>query len=111
MPCYEIRTASVLFKVENIELLKKALEKEWHVEQGGREDFLIATKKNTWGEKITIDLKVGKIQSRIYSEKDLPAVSNSIKRAYSLEVINELARKQKWIKKEMGQDRIQLQRF
>ncbi len=112
MPCYEIRTVSINFKVENIELLKRALEKEWTVFQGGEnKDYLVATKKGTYEEKIRIDLKAGQVRSQFYSEKDLPSVSNSIKRAYSLEVINELARKQKWLKKDMGQGRYQLQRF
>jgi hypothetical protein len=45
------------------------------------------------------------------SEKTLFDFSNSIKRAYSECVVDEIAKKQKWIKKNMGQGRYQLQRF
>jgi hypothetical protein len=109
MPCYTVRTVEVAFKVGNIDLLKKALEK------AGAKDILLRYDtelsfyfQNT--DYIKINLETSKIISSI-DEKKLIGISNQIKRAYSLEVINELARKQKWIQKKMGENQYQLQRF
>jgi hypothetical protein len=109
MPCYQTITSSVVFKVENIDILKRALEaaggRGISTIEGVRVNFyLVGT------NYITIDLKNSKITSSM-DEKELTTISNEIKRAYSLEVINEVARKQKWMKKKMGANQYQLQRF
>jgi len=108
MPCYEVRTVSVEFKVGNIDLLKKALEKagfkriEW-------------TENNVRFENdksiFNINFFDNKISSRYVDTKELVNLSNQIKRAYSEQVIDEIAKRQKWMKKKMGENTFQLQRF
>jgi len=61
-------------------------------------------------DQFTISFLNSKINSNV-NQKELTNFSNSIKRAYSLEVISELALKQKWIQKKMGNNQFQLQRF
>jgi len=46
-----------------------------------------------------------------FTEKGLATFSNSIKRAYSEVVIDEVAKKQKWHQRKLGEGRFQLQRF
>lgn len=108
MPCYEVRTVSVEFKVGNIELLKKALA------ASGCEVYLIVNDRISFkrsGRHAFINLADSTIKSEDFDEKELPILSNTIKRAYSSQVIDEIARKQKWMKKKMGENRFQLQRF
>jgi hypothetical protein len=117
MPCYQIRTVSIEFHVGNIDLLKKALE------AAGMQKIIIMTGRHSTQEKIVfndqkgilynINLETGKLlsQASSYDEKQLGVFANSIKRAYSEQVIDELAKKQRWIKRNMGQGNFQLQRF
>jgi hypothetical protein len=107
MPCYEVRTVSVEFKVGNIEILKRALEK-MNV-QIVRQDENGITFNQAYNQ-FTISFLNSKINSNV-DEKELTSISNSIKRAYSEVVIDEVAKKQRWIKKQMGAGRYQLQRF
>jgi len=107
MPCYQVRTVSIEFKIGNMELLKKALEKI--NAQVVRQDENGIT-FNKGYDQFTISFLNSKINSNI-DVKELTSVSNSIKRAYSEVVIDELAKKQRWIKKQMGAGRYQLQRF
>ena len=108
MPCYEVRTVSVEFKVGNIELLKKALD------AAGCEVYLTVNDRISFkrsGRYAFINLSDSTIKSEDFDEKELSILSNTIKRAYSSQVIDEIARKQKWMKKKMGENRFQLQRF
>ena len=107
MPCYEVRTVSVEFKVGNVDLLKKALEKAGCQIQ--TQDQVISF-KDKFGNFAMIDFEKSKIISRM-GDKQLADLSNSIKRAYSECVIDEVAKRNKWIKKQMGEGRFQLQRF
>jgi hypothetical protein len=108
MPCYEVRTVSVEFKVGNIDLLKKALEKiEMKIFQQDEKGIAFEDKNYNI-------FKINLINSRIsgpLDEKGLGSLVNSIKRSYSEQVIDEIAKKQKWLKKKMGENRYQLQRF
>lgn len=108
MPCYEVRTVSVSFSVGNIELLKRALEKAGMKIQGSNETAV--TFKDTSWNRFEINLTNSKFNGPL-DEKAMGTLSNTIKRTYSLEVINELAQKQKWIQKKMGDNHYQLQRF
>lgn len=106
MPCYEERTVSVEFKVENIELLKNAL---------ANLKLQVQTCKTSLsfyhnGLYTEIDLTNGKITNSM-SEQQLTNFTNQIKRAYSLQVIDEVAKKQKWMKKKLNDTQFQLQRF
>ena len=112
MPCYSVITSSVVFKIENVELLKTALVKAGAMDiiSQNRDTYLSFYLPGKGTDYITIDLKNSKITSSM-EEKKLTDISNSIKRAYSLEVINEVAKKQKWMTKKMGENRYQLQRY
>ncbi len=114
MPCYEVRTVSVQFKVENIDLLKKAI--GWEGYRLGYEDerFLsFDTKTGAYRPTCSfqIDLKTSQIGSSDVAERELASFANSLKRAYSAAVIDEVAKKAKWMKRDLGQNRFQLQRF
>jgi hypothetical protein len=109
----------VEFKVGNIDLLKKALESMASIR---KESVQIFISKHTDQEKVAfrdaqnnlfnINLNTGKLAtSSGMDEKQLGSFSNQIKRAYSLQVIDEVAKKNKWINKKLGENRYQLQRF
>ena len=108
MPCYSVRTVSVTFQVGNTDLLKKALEKAGLKLMASDEKGLLFEDKLY--NNFKIDFANSKISGQA-NERDLTTLSNSIKRAYSLEVISELALKQKWIQRKMGPNQYQLQRF
>lgn len=108
MPCYEIRIVSVSFQISNIDLLKRALVNAGFKRIEWSENDV---RFENGGSIFNISFVDSKISSRYIEEKILTGISNQIKRAYSLEVINELAQKQKWIKKSMGNNVFQLQRF
>lgn len=107
MPCYQIRLVSISFKVGNIDLLKKALEK-MNVQVVRQDENGISF--NQAYNQFTISFLNSKINSNV-GEKELTSISNSIKRAYSEVVIDEVAKKQRWIKRKMGPNQYQLQRF
>jgi organic radical activating enzyme len=110
MPCYEVRTVSVEFKVSNIDLLKKALEKAgFNIAKASQ--ITLQVRREGEINSIIIDLEQSKILSRSFDEKELSTISNQIKRAYSEQVIDEVAKRQKWMKKKLGDNRYQLQRF
>ena len=108
MPCYSIREVQVEFKVGNLDLLKKALEKSMTIRSIREEKMEVVVE--SW-KKVTIDFKTSKITSSDYNAKELGAISNQIKRAYSEQVIDEIAKRQKWMKKKLADNRYQLQRF
>ena len=113
MPCYQVRTVSVAFKIGNIDLLKKAIEKMEGTYLGNNEEFL--NFRTNDGRYVNINFKKETISSfgsnLNFTEKGLATFSNSIKRAYSEVVINEVAKRQKWMQRKMGEGRFQLQRF
>jgi hypothetical protein len=108
MPCYQIRNVSVEFRVENIDLLKRALEKAgWPVVRETSEAIQF---RDRYSNPVTINLSTGKMTASV-DEKQLSEICNFVKRRYSEVVIDEVAKRQKWIKKNMGANRYQLQRF
>ena len=109
MPCYQVRTVSVEFKISNIDLLKKAIEKMEGTYLGNNEEFLNFRTKD--GRYVYIDFEKATISSLNFTEKGLANFSNSIKRAYSEVVIDEVAKRQHWHQKKLGENRFQLQRF
>ena len=103
MPCYQVRTVSVSFQVGNIDLLKKALDlMKIHYSDYGA---TIVT------DRFSIDLNSGQLSSTRINQIDLSKLTNQIKRAYSECVIDEVAKKQRWMKKQLGPNQFQLQRF
>jgi len=109
MPCYSIRTISVEFKVSNIDLLKKAIEKIEGTYLGNNEEFL--NFRTNDGRYVNINFKKETISSLNFTEKGLATFSNSIKRAYSEVVIDEVAKKNRWILQKLNKDHYNLQRF
>jgi hypothetical protein len=109
MPCYTIREVSVLFQIKNVDLLKRAVEKAGHTITEQLSTGISIRDK--FGNRCFIDLVQGQINGRNMDEKQLTSFSNQIKRAYSEMVIDELAKKQHWLKKNMGKGQFQLQRF
>ena len=109
MPCYEVRTVSVEFKAANIDLLKRAIKKEGHRIEWEDSELVSFTTKT--GKFCLIDLKNSAIKSDDMDERGIASFANSLKRAYSAVVLDEVAKKQKWMKKDLGQNRYQLQRF
>lgn len=109
MPCWEVRNVEVQFKVGNIDLLKKALEKAGFRIRSAN-DAGITIQGINYGNA-TINFGQEKLVSSDFAEKALDQMANLIKRSYSAVVIDEVARRQKWIKREMGSGNYQLQRF
>jgi hypothetical protein len=108
MPCYEVRTVTVEFKVANIDLLKRAVVAMGLTVQGNSKTT-VSFYRN--GNAVLIDCEKQTITASNLDTKQLSGFSNSLKRSYSSIVIDEVARKQKWIKKNLGNNRYQLQRF
>ena len=87
MPCYEVRTMNVEFKVENRELLDAAI----------RASSLQVTDKGDrtitfeWG-KVVLDLKTGTAAV----EDGCQGRLNELKRAYSRECVKFAAKKMQW---------------
>lgn len=108
MPCYQIITAQVEFKVKNVDLLETALNSlGLKVSNKNQNDFTFYVGYN----KYTVDFKSSKLESSDVNQQKLDWMANEVKKAYSLEVINLIAKKNKWQKKELGKNRYALQRF
>jgi hypothetical protein len=108
MPCYQVIKATVVFKVGNIEILKKALERKGYKIKGVSDTAIVFEHKGQW---MTIDLTKEKISAEGMRENQLQALVNPIKRAYSETVLDEVAKKNKWLLKKSGENHFQLQRF
>ncbi len=110
MPCYSVRTISVEFHAENVDLLKKALLSLGFSTRSGSNSLNVYDKSN---RVTTIDFSNSQISSKdsFYNEKNLTNFANQIKRAYSLEVINKVASAGKWFQKRLANNKIQLQRY
>lgn len=109
MPCCQIITASVEFKAGNIDLLKKALEKEKWSFWVDRQGETLFTRKGKVG--FSINFKDQKISATNMSKKELTTAANALKRAYSVEVITEIAKKNKWQQKKLNETHYQLVRY
>lgn len=108
MPCYEIRTVSVEFKASNVNLLKKAIENLGIKISNSTEKTISFYNV---GKYTTIDIEKQQIVGSGMNERQLSTFSNAIKRAYSEQVIDEIAKKQKWMKSKLSQNKFQLKRF
>ena len=103
MPCYQIVTVSVEFKVESAERLKKALEKlgfnvdeyKGQIDADSRKGFF------------RFDLNKGKINF----ERGLESRVNEIKREYSKVTLEEIAKKKKWLLKSKGANKFQMVKY
>lgn len=110
MPCYQIITSTITFRVDNIDLLKRAIEKEQGYLLAAQNKDILGFKTKD-GKFIRINFKDSTITAEGMDEKELSTTSNSLKRAYSSIVIDEIAKKQRWMKKKLNETTYQLQRF
>jgi propanediol dehydratase large subunit len=110
MPCYTVVTSSIEFKVGNIDLLKKAIEAIGGI-LGNYQDKDGINFRTKNGKSVYIAFNKSEIIAQNMDKKEIASYANEIKRAYSETVLNELSKKNKWIKKNLGQNRFQLQRF
>ena len=107
MPCYEINTVSVEFFMANIDFLLTALkELGYEVQLHNKFDY----EKVLAGSGpvvIEFDMVTGlaKVESK-YQDK-----LNAVKRQYSKVVIAEVAKKKRWVLKEMEVNKVQLRRY
>ena len=109
MPCYIVVTASVSFKAQNRELFEKTLEAMgfW---RRSELNGIINVQTND-GKNIAFDLVNGKVSSQDYRQNTFNDKLNSFKRAYSVQAIEEMAKKKKWILKQQSESAFQLKRY
>ncbi len=99
MPCYQVRTISVDFKVGNEDLLKKAAEKlNWKYRERGN---LIEIK-----DIIILDLRMQTASFPKKCQDDL----NLLKRTYSEVCIEEIAKKKRWSLKRKN-NKLEMKRY
>lgn len=110
MPCYQVITSSVEFKIGNFAFIKKAIEKLGYKMTGMSEIESYLSFRDDSYNQISINLKTQKITGQLDQEK-LSSIANTIKRSYSEVVLDEIAKRQHWIKKNLGNNSYQLQRF
>lgn len=109
MPCYEIVTASVEFKVRNQDLFEKTLKRMGFQKLNERHGVLNV--RTDEGNDIAFDLANGKVSSEDYRQTAFDRKLNAFKRAYSVQAIEEMAKKKKWILKQQSVNTFQLKRF
>jgi hypothetical protein len=91
MPCYVVQTTSVEISIKNVDLFKSVLEKlGYYVFMTDDKNFLSVNKEGV--NRITFNLKTQTAQVGRYQQERL----NEMKRAYSLEVVKQIAKKKKW---------------
>jgi len=101
MPCYLVQTVSVVFKVENVDLLIQALRELDYVGQRNGDTLYVGA--------FTFDLVKGTVDYRDragYADK-----LNAIKRGYSYAAIDAVAKKRKWIHKQTAENKGTLRRY
>jgi hypothetical protein len=101
MPCYEVREVQVEFKAQSKEILLEAVKKAgiyhyWN-------DLINILSGQGWA----IDLEKQTATVIEGYEKNL----NQVRRAYSEAVINEVAKRKKWLVKKMAGNKMQLKRY
>jgi hypothetical protein len=108
MPCWEISKLTVKFSVANQDFLLKALEKaNIRYELGKFNTQFIYTDAG-----FEFNLEKEEIQYNAYNSSIVEPVINKIKRKYSEVILEEVARKHKWLLKKTAQKRAyQLRRF
>ena len=103
MPCWTVQTMSVEFHVEHADLLAEALKKIGMVVARSANVFTVEAGPST----ITIDLNTGRAEVPTGEQGRL----NAIRRAYSREAINRVARRNLWSNKTTSDKSGVLQRF
>jgi hypothetical protein len=98
-----------VFTVKSKELLKEAIEKSGSKLLQERGDVFVI--KDKFGNPVSIDLRSGQMKSQYMPEKQLSDFGNSLKRQYSLAAIDQVAKKNKWMKKQLSAKVFQLNRY
>jgi len=100
MPCYQMNVMAVEFLARNVDMLLRALDalKLKYVHDG----MYI-----TVGRQVQIDLER---QTAEYERYQAPIV-NAIKRQYAREVINEVAKRKRWVVKQQSKRKLQLKKY
>jgi hypothetical protein len=106
MPCYEVRTVQVEFKAGSREYLLKALE-QTGIEHTWNKETNIIYGGGNYGKLWAINLD----KQTATVEQGYEAELNKVRRAYSEAVVNEVARKKKWLVKKAAENKIQLKRY
>lgn len=101
MPCYEVRTVQVEFNAKNREALQEALE------AGDVYHYWNSNKTVVCGEGWRINLEKQTAEVQLGRE----ALLNQVRRAYSETIINEVARRKKWLVKKLADNKMQLKRY
>ena len=114
MPCYQVITIRQEFKVENFDLLLEAIKvhKDLNIVTVNHDKQTLMF-SNNFSSNFVVDAQRNTIKSSSYgvNEKTLAYTSNQLKQAYSLEAIQQAAKKNGWLVKRMGDNRIQVQRY
>ena len=92
MPCWQVQTMSVEFKSSHVDLLEAALKAEGLRYEINKERTLVTIDKGNDWSQIKLDLVKGTAQLRT----QVQPVLNSLKRAYSMEAVKQLAVKNRW---------------
>lgn len=101
MPCYQVVYASVEFKAKHKDLLLKAIERlQWYYREAGKDKQVIYT------NALRIDLE----REQVEFPKDYSREVDKLKRAYSEVVLEEAARRKKWLLKRTAQQKFDLKR-
>lgn len=108
MPCYEVREVCVEFKLENVRLIVKVLNKLGYKVMVNQEAGRIAFGKYTATH--TIDLKSQQVSAYGISERSLTNTTNEIKKTYAIQAISDEAQKRRWALSKQG-NKLQLKRY
>ncbi|MBW8001793.1 MAG: hypothetical protein FVQ80_07185 [Planctomycetes bacterium] len=100
MTCWQVNLISVEFKVGNIDYLKKALT-DLNINYSSHDNTII----NTRG--ILFKLEEGQVETQALYIGEL----NKIKRQYSKVVVEDVAKKKRWVIKNKGQNKMELRRY
>jgi hypothetical protein len=102
MPCYEVRTISVEFKAGNVRLLQLAAAALGYETELNGSMLKIIGKYDSF----SIDLAAGKASINENQQGTL----NKLKQQYSKTVLQEVARKRRWLLKGAGNN-LEMKRF
>lgn len=115
MPCYQVNILSVEFKARHRDLLKRAIEAIGFsmVELGDHTIHVVGNAKSYGragiGTRIEINLETG--LARMMGSRANQELLNELKRSYSRTVVEQIAKKKKWIARKKSSNEITLMRY
>jgi len=105
MPCYQMQLMSVEFKAKYVDFLKQALDELGYRYEVIAGDTVIKVEHRY--NAIWIDLA----KSEIEFNRTSAVVVNRIRREYSRQVLQEVAKKKRWVVKKKQNRYFQLQKY